>query len=111
MDDFTTKLLIQNDELEKEIRELREQAAEQERQSRVAQARADALEEALAERDKASTQAQAAEKARAAAKRVAEKERFSRIGAEGELEELKQRIARLQEQPSRLKKLRDDLGV
>jgi hypothetical protein len=84
-------------ELEKEVSGLRGFRAEAER--------------AMRELDSARTKLYAAEQARAAAERVAEKERYARIGAEGEVEELKARIVTAQEEPSRLARLREELSI
>jgi chromosome segregation ATPase len=68
-------------------------------------------DKAIQEAQKLRERVKAAENARAAAERKEQKERFARNGLEGELEELKQRIVELQEQPSRLKRLRDEVGL
>jgi hypothetical protein len=68
-------------------------------------------EKAIRERDKALEQLKAAEDARNAAERVAERETSERRNAEALLEELRARIMELTEQPSRLARLRDELGL
>lgn len=111
MDDFTQKLLLRNDELEKEIRNLRVQGEEMERENRSLRRVAQEGERAIAQRERAVEKLRAADKSQAAAERRAERERHARLGAEEEIDVLKRRIVHLQEQPSRLAKLREELGV
>jgi hypothetical protein len=109
VDDFQQQLLLRNDALTKENSELRRQLGEQEKQSRAGNAQAAEAERARKEADKALERQKAAEEARSAADRIADKEKGRRLRAEEELDNLKARIAQLQEQPSRLKQLRDEI--
>ena len=111
MDAFTTKLVLHTNELEEQNRSLNLRVNELEQEARGNEARVRALDQAKADLDKAQTKVEAAEKARAAAERAREKEHHARLGAEEEADDLKTRIVQLQEQPSRLAKLRDEIGV
>jgi hypothetical protein len=111
MDAFTQKLVLHTNELEDQNRSLTQRIGELEKQARVEAARANEFERMEWERDKAITRAEAAENARAAALRAEQKEYHARLRVEEEVENLKARIVQLQEQPSRLAKLRDEIGV
>jgi hypothetical protein len=111
VDDFKQQLLLRNDELVRENRDLRLRHDELENENAALRAVAREGERATKEREGAFVKLRAAEDARAAAERVAEKEHYARLGAEEEVERLKGRIVALQEQPSRLAQLREELEV
>lgn len=80
MEEFKQQLLLRNDELDRENRDLRIRAAQVERENAAAASLAAEGERAMEEREDALGKLRAAENARAAAERVAEKECYARLG-------------------------------
>jgi GTP1/Obg family GTP-binding protein len=82
-----------------------------ERENRKAQPLAAEAERAIAAAEKAEEKLQAAESARNAAERIAERERFDRISAEDERDELLASLRAASQQKSRLDRVIDQHGV
>ena len=111
MADMVELLQAENRTLSQRASDFSEKVKALDQKVRRLDAQARAGVRAIEERDGFKAKLRRAEKAQAAAERVVEKERSARMHTEAELEELKARIVQVQEQPSRLAVLREELDL